>query len=369
MEYLSKILTEQNIISKTDLCEYLSNFPSEGPFKLINKSNLKLDSESRIYDDQIIFEKTIIDIPKLVIRNSTNISLINCIFTGDLYISQTSPLMKFEIDYCIILGELNIYSLESKVNIDITLLNCYTLIIHNCLIGDLRITHSNIFHLKISENRANSLFAFINKISFLESIGNEFDKVEFDHRQLDIDKIDINAGSNKYNRLKSHFNLFNFITLDDAIQALDSQIKYSKIKTLEFLKEKTSVNYDKGKMSKVLYLETILDQQNKYASRFMKLVGGFIKPMNVLGLGLCILFFFSILFCLPFAEFSIGADKITHHLTFGESLYFSGITFTTIGYGDIIPLNFTRFLVVIEGFLGILVSSSFIVTLVRKYIN
>ena len=56
-----------------------------------------------------------------------------------------------------------------------------------------------------------------------------------------------------------------------------------------------------------------------------------------------------------------------HGLEFLESLYFSGITFTTIGYGDIAPIGVTRFIAVIEGFLGVLLISSFLVSLVRRF--
>ena len=56
-------------------------------------------------------------------------------------------------------------------------------------------------------------------------------------------------------------------------------------------------------------------------------------------------------------------------LCFSEALYFSGISFTTIGYGDIAPLKSIRYIAVIEGLIGILLSSSFVISLTRKYID
>lgn len=55
--------------------------------------------------------------------------------------------------------------------------------------------------------------------------------------------------------------------------------------------------------------------------------------------------------------------------TFWEALYFSGLTFTTIGYGDITPTGFARFLAVLEGLFGIVLSSALVVSLVRRHIE
>lgn len=52
---------------------------------------------------------------------------------------------------------------------------------------------------------------------------------------------------------------------------------------------------------------------------------------------------------------------------FGNTLYFAIVTFTTVGYGDIIPLNWMKLAVSIESFLGVLFTSSFVVTLSRRF--
>jgi hypothetical protein len=62
-------------------------------------------------------------------------------------------------------------------------------------------------------------------------------------------------------------------------------------------------------------------------------------------------------------------SDVSWGLPFPEAFYFSCITFTTIGYGDLAPLGITRFLAASEGLLGLAVASSFIVALVKRYIE
>lgn len=53
---------------------------------------------------------------------------------------------------------------------------------------------------------------------------------------------------------------------------------------------------------------------------------------------------------------------------FGNALYFTIITFTTVGYGDITPLNWMKMAVSLESFLGIFFTSSFVVSLSRRFL-
>ncbi|SFD05052.1 potassium channel family protein [Clostridium uliginosum] len=53
---------------------------------------------------------------------------------------------------------------------------------------------------------------------------------------------------------------------------------------------------------------------------------------------------------------------------FGNILYFTIMTFTTVGYGDIIPLNWMKLAIASESFFGIFFTSSFVVTLSRRFL-
>ncbi|MFC3420360.1 ion channel [Salinicoccus hispanicus] len=49
-------------------------------------------------------------------------------------------------------------------------------------------------------------------------------------------------------------------------------------------------------------------------------------------------------------------EQVTHY-TFWQTLYYSGVTLLSIGYGDFTPVGVTRFLSLFEGFLGIVIPS------------
>jgi len=55
--------------------------------------------------------------------------------------------------------------------------------------------------------------------------------------------------------------------------------------------------------------------------------------------------------------------------TFIQSFYHSGITFFTIGYGDVYPQGMSRFISVVEGFIGVFMMSYFTVAFVRKVLR
>ncbi|WP_238861117.1 potassium channel family protein [Clostridium sp. YIM B02569] len=88
------------------------------------------------------------------------------------------------------------------------------------------------------------------------------------------------------------------------------------------------------------------------------------KPLRVFISILLLVVGFSIFYYfLPFISFSNTSSFIDY-------LYVSGVTFFTVGYGDILPLNsITKMLVLLEAFLGVATMSYFLVVLSRKIIR
>ncbi|MFX4300910.1 potassium channel family protein [Alicyclobacillus tolerans] len=59
--------------------------------------------------------------------------------------------------------------------------------------------------------------------------------------------------------------------------------------------------------------------------------------------------------------------EITHN--FWDALYLSGVTITTLGYGDATPVGFGKVVAVVESMFGILLFSFVLVLFTRKYID
>lgn len=54
---------------------------------------------------------------------------------------------------------------------------------------------------------------------------------------------------------------------------------------------------------------------------------------------------------------------------FPDALYFSGVTFTTLGYGDSVPTGWVRVLAVIESASGLIMAPLFLIALTRRYLR
>jgi len=65
----------------------------------------------------------------------------------------------------------------------------------------------------------------------------------------------------------------------------------------------------------------------------------------------------------------MGIDSTTRTLSFFESLYMSGITFSTLGYGDIVPVGWLRFVALIESISGFVMVPMFVIALTRRYLR
>lgn len=54
---------------------------------------------------------------------------------------------------------------------------------------------------------------------------------------------------------------------------------------------------------------------------------------------------------------------------FSNALYLSGVTFTTLGYGDVVPTGWVRFVAAIEGASGFLLVPMLVIALTRRYLR
>jgi len=97
------------------------------------------------------------------------------------------------------------------------------------------------------------------------------------------------------------------------------------------------------------------------------------RPLNV------VLFSLSQVLCFALAYFALGVaqgeqqigwsgaqDAATNLLELATCLYYSVVTFTTLGYGDIVPLGWARAVAALEAFVGSFTMALFVVVFVKK---
>ncbi|MCE2570198.1 ion channel [Motilimonas eburnea] len=77
-------------------------------------------------------------------------------------------------------------------------------------------------------------------------------------------------------------------------------------------------------------------------------------------------FFFGISFAGDIVAFDHQADLLTNGIAFLECLYYSVVTFTTLGYGDFTPVGLSRGMAAIEAFTGSFTLALFVVVFVKK---
>lgn len=84
-------------------------------------------------------------------------------------------------------------------------------------------------------------------------------------------------------------------------------------------------------------------------------------------------FYTGILIILVAAILYTGGYLIQEGVTikphFFEAVYFSVITFTTVGYGDFTPVGFAKMIVIIEALCGLFIIPLFMIGLSRKYLR
>lgn len=372
MESLKNILSDLKITSDMGLAQYIeSNYSnqSELPLKIIKSSDFWLDSENRIYDKKIEYKKTIFNIDNLNILNSTSISFQDCIFTGSLRVSNKEIGVSTEIyfDAVIVKDELLVSGAYNLSKCTFSDVNCTELkILNNDNISTLSVSGCNIGLLTIYNTKCKDFSAIFNKITRFEFSNSEFIKVNFSNNRVNIKNNKLIFTKKEHESVREKHNNLVFNKIDHEQLSKNEKLIVAK-ETSCFLISNSDYHFNRRDLAWLKYISGLASIPNPFSRCLYQVFGGLIIPYRILLLTLVTVTLFALSYYYAEEQFYI-ANKVCS-LNFSESLYFSGISFTTIGYGDIAPLNYVRYIAVIEGAIGILLSSSFLISLTRKYID
>lgn len=284
----------------------------------------------------------------------------NCVFPK-LVIISSDDLEELVIDNCIFMGGLKVYGTKEGVNsISIVASNFEYLEITDRKVNEIRISQSKINLFKLLNIRGSEIITINNYI-------NKFDIESVSYQIIDFDDSQVNLDYYSSFRKVKNINLFTFIDIhNDGTSFEDSSFK-EKILSIEFLRKNTSIEFNKDRNNQLKYYEEILFKKNKLEKVLMLIIGSLVKPLRILLLASLIIMIYSLIYIHPSFKFSVRNSE--RSLEFIESLYFSGLTFVTISYGDIQPIGIPQLVAFSQGMLGIIVASLFVIALVRRYLD
>lgn len=407
---LMRDLCKRNIVSRSKVMDFFLDEKNRENIGLNRIFKPESDDENRLFDKEWKQENCIIAIKKLPIGLLTKFDY------AVEYIWKTFPVKWKMCIWQFIKGDCNYHNYASHI---IRFTETKVISLKNVVVfGDLVVTvnadeihnlrisieHSYIFGtLKIySVDSTNlSLYCYSSAIDEVKLLDSKFDAVDFNNVSIGLlelarNKIktfslfESNIESLKINRtdfeekksmpiymsvinIRNTFTHYNQYKWKKAPPAFCKEKRSSKkqeqiqtsLDTIDFLRqnsscltqsELTEINYQYGKIG-----------MKPYFSYFYRFFGGMYNPLIFVLLSVLTIFLFAIAYYAfpgsfgPDAYFSFDEEK-----KFMYALYFSAVTLTTTGYGDLHPNENIMFFASLEGLLGILFGGAFLVSLTRR---
>lgn len=230
--------------------------------------------------------------------------------------------------------------------------------LNNAHLFNIDLNHSSL--MKASLIKANLNCA---KLKHVNLLGVQFDKAKLDHIEWD-ERIpqELKAYQAKHKEDKQDF----FVQAEEIYRNLRKTTEEQGLFDLAgrfFQREMTMRRYQLPDYSAQRILSKVVDLFCGYGE----------EPSRVVIFSLITIFTFALIFfALGISDGTeqirlVWANSFLENITnFLYTLYFSVVTFTTLGYGDLAPMGITRAFAAIEAFIGSFTLALFVVVFVKK---
>lgn len=259
------------------------------------------------------------------------------------------------------LNDLNLVSRDPSIQYSLAKADLYHCSLRNAHLFNVNLSNANL--MKADCSGANFHFANLEKVNFL---GTKLSNAKIEH---------VHWGSTLYHESLAKQEVING-NLDKAhvlFQQAEEIYRHLR-KACEnrglfkpaghfFIKEMTMHR-----------LQMPLFSFNRAASKAVDIFCGYgERPLRVVVLSIFLIILFSLIFWGlgienrgEIIEISLAGSIESNIISFFQALYFSVVTFTTLGYGDLVPIGLSRLFAAIEAFLGSFTIALFVVVFVKK---
>lgn len=342
----------------------------EATFQVIRARDLGLDNERRSYLDPFEFRETIFDCGDIRLQNSEKIRLVDCVVLGTLFIgNKTGRSISIELDTAAVTGELKLMgggSIAASISMNSVRAGALSIDALGC--SKLHAFDTAFVSTTFSRLECGELLALGNRFGDLTVSDCTFEEVRFPSHQFDMRALGGASGRLRRRAMRT-FRPLDFGPLqtytDEVLAGMSrAEAARQKIETLAFLSRRADDRHSKRDAAQLRYLRALAESRGRASRALVAVSGALIKPARIVALSAMTILVFG--FAFFWQKGHLGGAGVA---SFWDALYFSGLTFTTIGYGDITPMGVARALAVAEGLLGIALSSAFVVSVVRRYID
>lgn len=331
------------------------------------KDDVKVDSET---PDEYCFRNAIFA-TRILFTRGKNYKFENCVFLEGLGFDIQKSDLNIEIRNCVVFGTASFVSSRvsrpncirligsaidrAYVAVDVSVLECY-----NFSSGAFCVVNSSV---------EKGSFKFCNFERMILNKGS-FEKVEHFQFKINVKKsltkpkdpkvIDVWKTVPDYALPSSETDdKGNTVVREEVFSEIDVEIVST---TAEFLEANKSL-LTKDERAESIYQKNWVGIRSKMFKLIYVAFGGMIRPRVILVWIMAIIFVFACIYM----NGSVMHNDAPQSLCLPHAIYFSTVTFTTLGYGEYVPTGGLLLAAIIESILGMFFGGMFLVVFMRKY--